>query len=112
MRYLRLCLARSAGVIIPTNETLTHPSEFTPEIGRYLKQVVESSSETVDHYLEIVHKLLSAAAGKRTFGYHLGHTHKNIDFYYFHEKMLRSPPSVGIARGCRQCSQGFGSKVC
>lgn len=64
VRYLRLCLARSAGVIIPTNETLTHPSDFTPEIGRYLKQVVESSPETVDHYLEIVHKLLSAAAGK------------------------------------------------
>ncbi|KAJ1522342.1 hypothetical protein ONE63_002635 [Megalurothrips usitatus] len=63
VKYLRLCLARSAGVVIPTNETLTHPSEYTPKIGRYLKDIVESKAETVDHYLEIVHKLLSAAAG-------------------------------------------------
>lgn len=63
VKYLRLCLARSAGVVLPTNETLTHPSEFTPKIGRYLKQVVESNFETINNYLEIVHKLLSAATG-------------------------------------------------
>ncbi|XP_034253765.1 proteasome adapter and scaffold protein ECM29 [Thrips palmi] len=62
VKYLRLCLARSAGVFVPTNETLTHPSEFTPNIGRYLKEIVDTKAETIDHYLEIVHKLLSTAA--------------------------------------------------
>lgn len=62
VKYLRLCLSRSASVFVPTNETLTHPSEFTPKIGRYLKEIVETKAETIDHYLEIVHKLLSTAA--------------------------------------------------
>ncbi|OXU22910.1 hypothetical protein TSAR_016170 [Trichomalopsis sarcophagae] len=51
--YLRLCLARSANVVIQ-NDSIEHPSEFTPLIGRYLEKLYKENPDSLYHYVDIV----------------------------------------------------------
>jgi proteasome component ECM29 len=62
LTYMRLCLARSAGVPLKKCEVVQHPSHFTPLISRYLRQLHQrqAGSETLDQYLNFIQQLLTA----------------------------------------------------
>ena len=63
IKYLRVCLAHSAGVTSP-REGLELPNESTPKVGRYLRQLHGSKPNILDAYLNLVHQLLVANPGK------------------------------------------------
>ncbi|CAL1601518.1 unnamed protein product [Knipowitschia caucasica] len=66
--YLRMCLAHSAGVT-PVTARLSEMQDDAPVIGRYVQtllcsQSMKDSDENPVHiYIELLHQLLSAAAG-------------------------------------------------
>ncbi|XP_011307486.1 proteasome-associated protein ECM29 homolog [Fopius arisanus] len=55
--YLRFCLAKSANVNTRRTPGDSHPCEYTPLIGRYLKQLLQTDSKSIDAYLEIINCL-------------------------------------------------------
>ncbi|XP_046742819.1 proteasome adapter and scaffold protein ECM29 [Diprion similis] len=60
--YLRLCLAKCAEV--PSyNEPIQHPSEYSPLIGSYLKDLFHSRPEPLNNYLDIILLLSQVNAG-------------------------------------------------
>ncbi|XP_069674508.1 proteasome adapter and scaffold protein ECM29 isoform X2 [Periplaneta americana] len=63
LTYLRLCLARSADVPLKTREVVQHPSQFTPLISRYLRQLhqTQAGCEILDQYLGLIQQLLTAS---------------------------------------------------
>ncbi|XP_015114658.1 proteasome adapter and scaffold protein ECM29 [Diachasma alloeum] len=60
--YLRLCLAKSAGVRIQGGLSDSHPCEHTPLIGRYLKELLKKDKKSIDAYLEIIKCLNQATS--------------------------------------------------
>ncbi|XP_012265500.2 proteasome adapter and scaffold protein ECM29 [Athalia rosae] len=60
--YLRLCLAKSAE--IPShNEPIQHPSEYSPLIGTYLRNLFQTCPEPLNNYLDIILLLIQVTAG-------------------------------------------------
>ncbi|XP_014217029.1 proteasome-associated protein ECM29 homolog [Copidosoma floridanum] len=51
--YLRICLAKSSNITVHI-DSLEHPSEFTPLIGRYLEKLHEENPDSLYHYVDIV----------------------------------------------------------
>lgn len=64
INYLRLCLAKSAGILIQGGIINNHPCEHTPIIRRYLKELFEKDPKYLDGYLEIIMPLNHATADK------------------------------------------------
>ncbi|KAI4501123.1 hypothetical protein M0802_003926 [Mischocyttarus mexicanus] len=61
INYLRVCLAKSAN-IPKYNEPLQHPCEYTPLIGRYLKNLYETQPGALNYYLDMILLLTHASA--------------------------------------------------
>ncbi|XP_058794814.1 proteasome adapter and scaffold protein ECM29 isoform X2 [Phymastichus coffea] len=51
--YLRICLAKSSDITLP-NDSLEHPCEFTPLIGRYLEKLLKENADSLYHYVDII----------------------------------------------------------
>ncbi|XP_011494527.1 PREDICTED: proteasome-associated protein ECM29 homolog [Ceratosolen solmsi marchali] len=51
--YLRICLAKSSNIAIES-DSLEHPCEFTPLIGRYLEKLYNENPSSLYHYIDIV----------------------------------------------------------
>jgi len=47
----------SAGLPVKYN-TLYHPSEYTPDICKYLSKVYQSDTKIIDHYFKLMMQLL------------------------------------------------------
>lgn len=51
--YLRICLAKSSDVTLQS-ESLEHPCEFTPLVGRYLDNLLKENADSLYHYVDII----------------------------------------------------------
>ena len=60
--YLRLCLAKSAG-IIPDGGSIEHPCEHTPLVGRYLEKLFTDHPKALSDYLDIIMLMNRAISG-------------------------------------------------
>lgn len=61
--YLRICLARSSNITVQ-NDSLEHPSEFTPLIGRYLEKLYKENPDSLYHYVDSVVLFAQVTGGK------------------------------------------------
>lgn len=60
--YLRLCLAKGAGVDVRSRELLIHPCDFSPLIGKYLREIHQANKVVLDNYLSLIEMYLTATS--------------------------------------------------